>query len=48
MLSRWVVAPPVVNDTFETDWVSGASMMIRRQVLDDAGLLGRGILYLLR
>lgn len=42
LLSRWIVAPPVVNDTFETDWVSGASIFIRRQVLLDVGLLDEG------
>src|SRR5205085_9051448 len=39
LLSRWVVAPPVVNDPIETDWVSGASMIIRNRVLVDVGLL---------
>ncbi|SIO46301.1 hypothetical protein SAMN05443247_05712 [Bradyrhizobium erythrophlei] len=42
LLSRWIVAPPVVNDTLETDWVSGASMIIRREVLRDIGLLDEG------
>jgi len=42
LLSRWVVAPPVVNETFEIDWVSGASMIIRNRVLHDVGLLDEG------
>ncbi|KIU51838.1 MAG: glycosyltransferase family 2 protein [Rhizobium sp.] len=42
LLARWVVAPPVRDDTFETDWVSGASMIIRRQVIETTGLLDEG------
>jgi N-acetylglucosaminyl-diphospho-decaprenol L-rhamnosyltransferase len=42
LLSRWIVAPPVVERTFETDWVSGASMIVRRQVFEDIGLLDEG------
>jgi N-acetylglucosaminyl-diphospho-decaprenol L-rhamnosyltransferase len=42
LLSRWRVAPPVVNATYEIDWVSGASMIIRRQVFEDVGLLDEG------
>src|SRR6185503_1584038 len=42
LLTRWVVAPPVVDEASETDWVSGASMLIRRQVLRDVGLLDEG------
>jgi N-acetylglucosaminyl-diphospho-decaprenol L-rhamnosyltransferase len=42
LLSRWFVAPPVVNHPFETDWVAGASMIIRRQVLEDVGVLDDG------
>jgi N-acetylglucosaminyl-diphospho-decaprenol L-rhamnosyltransferase len=42
LLSGWVVAPPAVNTPFETDWVSGASMMIRQEVFQDTGLLDEG------
>jgi N-acetylglucosaminyl-diphospho-decaprenol L-rhamnosyltransferase len=42
LLNRWVVAPPVVDHAFETDWVSGASMIIRRKVLEDVGVLDDG------
>jgi GT2 family glycosyltransferase/serine acetyltransferase len=39
MLSRWVVAPPVRDKPHRTDWVAGASMLIRRTVFDRVGLL---------
>jgi N-acetylglucosaminyl-diphospho-decaprenol L-rhamnosyltransferase len=42
LLRRWIVAPPVVDHAFETDWVSGASMIVRRKVFEDAGLLDEG------
>lgn len=43
LLHRWMVAPPVVDRTFQTDWVPGASMIIRRAVLDEIGLLDEGL-----
>lgn len=43
LLNRWMVAPPVVDRTFQTDWVPGASMIIRRAVLDEIGLLDEGL-----
>jgi N-acetylglucosaminyl-diphospho-decaprenol L-rhamnosyltransferase len=43
LLSRWIIAPPVVDYAFQTDWVSGASMMIRRPVLEAVGLLDEGL-----
>jgi N-acetylglucosaminyl-diphospho-decaprenol L-rhamnosyltransferase len=42
LLSRWTVAPPVVDHPIETDWVAGASMIIRREVCRDIGLLDEG------
>jgi N-acetylglucosaminyl-diphospho-decaprenol L-rhamnosyltransferase len=42
LLDRWIVAPPVSDTPCETDWVAGASMMIRRQVFESAGLLDEG------
>jgi N-acetylglucosaminyl-diphospho-decaprenol L-rhamnosyltransferase len=42
LLSRWIVAPPVVDCACKTDWVAGASMIVRRSVFDQAGLLDEG------
>lgn len=39
VLSRWVVAPPPPAAACRTDWVPGASMLIRREVLRTVGLL---------
>src|SRR5207244_7347040 len=39
LLKRWIVAPPVVDYDFETDWVAGASMIIRREAMEATGLL---------
>ena len=39
LLSRWVVAPPVVNHAFQCDWVSGASVIFRQAVLRDIGTM---------
>ncbi|MFQ4142289.1 glycosyltransferase family 2 protein [Chlorogloeopsis sp. ULAP02] len=39
LLSKWVVAPPVREGTYQTDWVCGAAMIIRRQVFESVGLL---------
>ncbi len=38
LLAGRVVAPPARDETHPTDWVCGASMMIRRRVFEDAGL----------
>jgi serine acetyltransferase len=39
LLDRWVVAPPVVDEACQTDWVAGASMMVRTNVFDQIGLM---------
>ena len=39
LLKPWLVAPPVPTDTQQVDWVSGASMIIRKEVFDSIGLL---------
>ncbi len=39
LLSRWVVAPPVSEVNCQTDWVAGASMIVRREVFESAGLM---------
>lgn len=39
LLERWVVAPPVSEVAHQTDWVAGASMIIRREVFDAVGLM---------
>ena len=42
LLSRWVVAPPIVATAGPTDWVSGAGLMVRRAVFEAVGLLDEG------
>src|SRR5262249_25421828 len=42
LLHRRVVAPPVRGEAHPCDWVAGASMMIRRAVFRDIGLLDDG------
>ncbi len=39
LLSRYATAPPPPTAACATDWVAGASMIIRREVLDAIGLL---------
>ncbi len=42
LLKNWVAAPPMPEQTCEAQWVSGASMIIRREVFRDIGLLDEG------
>ena len=41
-LDRWLVARTMGDETAEVDWVAGASMMVRREVLLDVGLMDEG------
>jgi GT2 family glycosyltransferase len=38
LLHRWVSAPPPRDQPHLTDWVAGASMMIRREVIENVSL----------
>lgn len=42
LLERWIVAPPLPTETCRVDWLAGASMLIRREVLEQLGLLDDG------
>jgi GT2 family glycosyltransferase len=42
MLSRFVIAPPPTSEAIETDWVAGASMIVRCDVFDDVELMDEG------
>jgi len=39
LLQRYVIAPSIPDVPTRVDWVSGASMMVRRSVLDEIGFL---------
>lgn len=39
LLSKWAVATPVSEEICQTDWVAGASMIVRREVFESVGLL---------
>jgi len=39
LLSRWEVAPSISAEPCQTDWVAGASMIVRREVFESVGLL---------
>jgi GT2 family glycosyltransferase len=42
VLKRWIVAMPVRDEAHRADWLCGASLMIRREVIDRVGLLDAG------
>lgn len=39
LLSRWKVSTEIENIAVQTDWLAGASMIIRQEVFDDIGLM---------
>lgn len=39
LLANWIVWPPIPEAETQTDWVAGASMIVRRQVFEQVGLL---------
>lgn len=39
LLSRWALTPPRSESPCQTDWVSGACFMVRREVFEAVGLL---------
>lgn len=43
LLSRWTAVPPTPKDATRVDWVSGASMILRRTMLEEIGLLDEGL-----
>ena len=45
---RYIVAPPVSPQDTATDWVAGASLLVRREVFEAIGLVGRAVLHVLR
>lgn len=42
LFHKYICAPPVQSRPHQTDWVSGASFMVRRKVFEDIGLLDEG------
>ena len=42
LLSKHIVAMPAPQNVQEVDWLAGASLMIRRQTLDEIGLFDEG------
>jgi GT2 family glycosyltransferase len=43
VLSRWAVVPPTPQTARAVEWVSGASMILRRTMLEQVGLLDEGL-----
>ena len=39
ILKRWEIAPPISEKICKTDWLSGASLMVRHEVFTSVGLL---------
>lgn len=42
LLSNWVISRPLPEEPCQTDWMSGACLIIRREVFDSIGLLDEG------
>lgn len=42
LLKKWVVAQPAGDRITQADWLPGASMLIRRQVIESIGLMDEG------
>jgi hypothetical protein len=42
LLRRWTISVPLSGDEQQVDWVCGASMMIRKAVLESAGYFDEG------
>jgi GT2 family glycosyltransferase len=42
LLAKWALSPPVPGEPCPTQWVAGASMIIRGEVFDAIGLLDEG------
>lgn len=40
---HWVIAPPPPAEAAMADWVSGASLIVRKQVLEQIGILDEGL-----
>ncbi len=43
LMSRWAIEPPKPQQPTKVDWVSGASMILRRTMLEEIGLLDEGL-----
>jgi N-acetylglucosaminyl-diphospho-decaprenol L-rhamnosyltransferase len=39
LLKNRMIAPPQRDETYQCDWVAGASMMVRRELFESAGLM---------
>jgi len=39
LLDPWIIAPPIADEPCQTDWVAGASMIVRREVFEAIGLM---------